>query len=148
LSTIHISLEEVLNPRIEETLRFPLATCGPGVILGRGGVRIPDKYASFSQVPFTLILYDQFGEEITAQGHLSVGERTRKHRNAIYDHKRTRLQNPDLVSRIGREVPDENTHASISRLAAHENEGKPRGVGEPARFDLVFLVKRELLPKE
>jgi len=71
--------ESVLNHRIENTLRFPRAGhLVQGVILGRGVSPIPEQYAGGVSIPFTLTLYDQFGDEISQQGHLSVGERARK----------------------------------------------------------------------
>ena len=110
------SWDEVLNPRIENTLRFPRAGhVVQGVILGRGGMRIPKQYTSFTPVPFVLKLYDQYGEEITAQGHLSVG---RKHTKVSEDYKRNRSETSEMVSRIGTEVPEENTDASTLLLSA------------------------------
>lgn len=91
--SIVFSLDEVLNHRIEKTLRFPRAGhVVEGVILGRGVARIPEKYGSCAPAPFTLTLYDQFGEELTQQGHLSV-EHSRKSMKAITTEKHTLFGN-------------------------------------------------------
>jgi len=109
-SKLVFPLAQVLNHQIENTLRFPRpGYVVQGVILARSGARIPDHYTSGVRAPSTLTLYDQWGEEITEQGHLSVGDRARKRTKPIERPREDLFGNPrDAFTNIAAEVPEEN----------------------------------------
>lgn len=91
-----------------QALRFPRAGCvAEGVILGRGVSRIPEQYTSGAPAPFALTLYDQHGDEIVEQGHLSVGERARKRTQVIERSEEDLFGNPGSgFTEIGVELPE------------------------------------------
>jgi hypothetical protein len=65
--------QEVLNLRIENTLKFARpGEVVEGVILATGMSRLPDSYSTGQLVPFTLSLYDQYGDALVERGHALV----------------------------------------------------------------------------
>jgi hypothetical protein len=65
--------QEVLNLRIENTLKFARpGEVVEGVILATGMSRLPDSYSNGQLVPFTLSLYDQYGDALVEKGHALV----------------------------------------------------------------------------
>ena len=69
----HFRLKTVLNLRIENTLRFARGgEVVEGVILATGLWRFPEGYVTGQSVPFTLHLYDQYGDAMEEEGNLFV----------------------------------------------------------------------------
>jgi hypothetical protein len=98
--------KEVLYHRIEKTLRFPRAGCAAeGVILGKGVSRTPKQYTSGARASFALTLYDQYGDEIVEQGHLSVAERARRRTQVVERPKEDLFGNArDGFTEVGSEL--------------------------------------------
>jgi hypothetical protein len=62
----------VLNGRIENNLVLERGQVVEGLLLATGIRPIPVQYSDCAGAPFRLTLWDQFGNEIGAQGTLSV----------------------------------------------------------------------------
>ena len=63
---------EVLNRRIENNLVLQRGQIVEGLLLATGSRPIPVQYSDCAVAPFRVTLWDQFGNEIGAQGTLSV----------------------------------------------------------------------------
>lgn len=63
---------EVLNSQIERNLVLVRGRIIEGWLLATGVRPTPAHYSNFAAAPFRLILWDQFGNELGAQGTLSV----------------------------------------------------------------------------
>jgi hypothetical protein len=76
-----LSWEEVLNSRIEKGLKFARpGQLAQGFILARGGTEFPKGYKTGQWVPFTLSLYDQYGNKVEKRGYLDVQRSARRAR--------------------------------------------------------------------
>jgi hypothetical protein len=127
--------QQVLNLRIENTLKFAQGgDVVEGVILATGMSRLPDSYMTGQLVPFTVSLYDQYGEAIVEGSYLSV-------QRAGRDARAAGAPSQDLFGnlRVSCGLYDERTfrydaqcstwkspasHAKAAVLKMHDSEGE------------------------
>ena len=74
---------EVLNSRIETSLVLARGRIIEGCLLATGLRSIPAHYSNFAAVPFRLIFWDQFRNEIVSKGKLSVFRNAQRKNTAV-----------------------------------------------------------------
>jgi hypothetical protein len=111
-------LREVLNMRIEKDLVLRRGQIVEGWLLATGIAPIPAEYRNFAVVPFHLSLWDQFGNEIDAEGKLSVLRKAR--RDDIAVQKGRSLYGMDMTGKPRELSVEEDSRRRYRELVAQD----------------------------
>jgi len=116
---------EVLNPRIEKGLVLSRGQA-EGWLLATGISKIPPQYCNFAAAPFRLTVWDQFGNDISTAGRLSVLRRVQRDNMGVQ--KGTGLYGLDATGKPRELSIEEEASRRYLELVAREKLAKQQRV--------------------